>query len=99
MKETACDARKHTAAATRFDNRRRRFLTRVHGVLTLPMRSEPAQCSVFPGRGESTRPAAPSTIESIFAADHLNIEIIKKQKQHHAEFNKTTFKQKIIESH
>jgi len=42
-------------------------------------------------------PATPSTIESIFVADHLNIEIIKEQKQQAAEFKKIKFKQKIIE--
>ncbi|WP_284145980.1 hypothetical protein [Burkholderia cepacia] len=32
-------------------------------------------------------PAPPSIIASIFVADYLNIETIKKQKQHHPEFN------------
>jgi len=43
-------------------------------------------------------PATPSTIESIFVADHLNIEIIKKQKQQPAEFKKIKFKQKLSDA-
>jgi len=58
---------------------------------------KPAQCIAFDERPRASpaAPAPPSTIESIFVADHLNIEIIKKQKQQPAEFNEIKFKQKL----